>query len=167
MCAPLLAIAAVQIAASVAQHAGERKAAKIQEGQIAQGLADSYAESEASRHQQSQAATDQMTERSQQGMRDLGQINTIFADSGLDGATHDRIANEVAAGVGADETTLQRNRSNASQQSSFEESAARQRAQQGLNATKHPSILGTGLKIASSVASAYAGGGFGGAASSK
>lgn len=90
-----------------------------------------------------------MTERSKQAVRDLGTLNALFADSNLSGNTQDRLSAEVKGLAAADIATIDRNRGSRGTQTAAESAAIRARAQSQLNSTPYPSILGAGLKIAS------------------
>jgi hypothetical protein len=92
-------------------------------------------------------ATDQMTARSKQAIKDAGTLDSIFADSGLTGNTQARLQAEVSGNAAADETTIERNREAGINQSEYQADAIRANAQNQENRTPRPSVLGTGLMI--------------------
>jgi hypothetical protein len=107
-------------------------------------------------YQANQQATDQMVARSKQAVREAGAMNAIFADSGLAGASQDRLLAEAEANAQADLTTIERNRTNRENQGQSEAAAIRARAQSEVNKAPRPSLLGTGLQIAAAGADYYA-----------
>ncbi len=110
---------------------------------------DANAGLEAQQHQADQQATEQMVERSRRAVAEIGQMNAIFADTGVSGNTHDRLVNEAQANADADLTTIERNRQNRATQNDFEGAAIQAQAQARINSAPRPSIIGTGLQIAS------------------
>lgn len=139
-------------AAAYAQHQGSKAtSAASREAQDA-----ANAGLDARGRQVNANAPDEMVDRSKQALRELGAMNTIFADSGLAGNTQNRLAGEVEGNAQADLTTVERNRQAAATQNASEGAAIRARAQSQINSAPRPSILGTGLQIAATGANYYA-----------
>jgi hypothetical protein len=147
----VVAMAASQAFAAVGQYRtardNERSALAAQEDANA-GLLERQ-------HQFDQHATDQMVERSRQAVRDLGHVRAIFADSGLDGNSQDRIEAITEGEAQRDLTTLERNRQARATQTQAEASEIVARTQSRINERPRPSVLGSGLQIAATAFDAY------------
>jgi hypothetical protein len=169
MCEPATISAAVgYVAANAAAISAASSAAAVAAGAVAQRQMSNANASNARQAQDSanagltaqqqqinQQATDQMNDRSKQAFKDIGALNTIFADSGVAGASQDRISNELEGNAAADITTLERNRQAAMTQTSAQGAAIAANTQSRINSAPQPSILGTGLQIVATGTNAY------------
>lgn len=145
MCDAASAIKMLQIGASTAaqaqQYRTNRRSALEAEAFANMGIAGRVM-------QENQATTDQMVKRSRDAMREVGSLNAIFADSGLEGNSHDRIIAEAEGAADHDAATLARNRDLRIEQGNAEIAANRANAQTRINSAPRPSIVETGLQIA-------------------
>lgn len=103
--------------------------------------------------QQNQAAMEESSQRHVQWLQELGRLRTIGAESGLTGATENRLENEAATAADRDISTIEANRLKGSQQTASTGVAQQRQADADLKSIKRPSLLGTGLQIAGAAVS--------------
>lgn len=113
------------------------------------------AEQAAQQEQINKKATDELVARSRQATLELGALNTIFAETGVTGVSHDRLSGQVEGDAITDATTIERNRQAAASQGSVSRVAYAARAQSQANSVTRPSLIGTGLQIAAAGTDAY------------
>jgi hypothetical protein len=147
------AATAVVSTAAAAYGQNQTYKANANNARNAQDLAN--AGLEAQQHQVDAQASDQMSERAKQAMAEMGSLNAIFADTGLTGNSHARLAANASANAGADITAIERNRTAALSQGSLQRAGADSTAQGRINSVARPSLIGTGLQIVSAGADAY------------
>lgn len=152
MCEPTTIIAlaglAVSVASAAANASNQARMAEQTDRNALAAQIDANAGLQQRMHQSDQQATDQQVERSRQAVRDLGNVTTIFADSGLSGNSQDRLS-AITEGAGyQDAATIERNRASRVSQDQMEGSAISARTQSTINSAVRPSVLGTGLQIA-------------------
>ena len=141
-------VAFVQMATAVMGTIGQRQQRKATEQSANAARDDAFAGLNAQQLQINAQASDQATDRSRQAAMQAGTLTAIFADSGLSGASQDRIAAVAAGSASRDIDTIERNRQNKITQTNTEGNAIAARAASTINAVKRPSYLGAGLQIA-------------------
>lgn len=145
----------VQMAQVAVGAYGQSQNSKAVRRNAVQAEEDAFAGIHDQQIQTNAQATDQMVDRSRAAMMEAGNLNAIFADSGLSGNTQERIAAVTEGAAQRDLTTIERNRVNKINQSNSEVSAVRARTQSTINGAKGPSLVGTGLQIAAIGAADY------------
>ncbi len=105
-----------------------------------------------------QAAND-MNERAKAAQIEQGKLRVIAGESGALGITPDLLLVDSEFQEGTDIATIQANKVSALKQSDIEKLAAYSNAQSAVNQAKNraPTLVGTGLQIASSLSTAYMG----------
>jgi hypothetical protein len=156
MCDPISIAASAAAVGEVVSFVGAARTARANQREIMRGLDATYAQQAEQQMQQSQRATDEMTERQRQAMRELGSMNATLADAGLDGNSQDRLRAEAEALAAEDLTTLDRNKTNTAQQAGWEQQSARSSAQSRLNANARPNPLSSVIRITGHAAAGYA-----------
>lgn len=150
------AIGAVTSAASVALSAyGQNQQAKQSAAAGKTAAENANLQTEQQLIQTNQSATDQMSDRARAAMRTAGTLNAVFGDSGLTGNSQNALLAENDANAQQDISTIGRNRDNAGNQAYSQNDAMRANIQSNVNSVRRPSILGTGLQIASTGADYY------------
>lgn len=155
MCLPVAApvLLAIQTATAVAgavfSHIGQQQAANAQEKAIKQGYNSQVSQLNEKNRQEQVKAGQEMSERARQAMFERARLRAASAEGGLGGISVDNIfsANEWA--LGQDLATMNENYRNTARQSVMEGTAMRAEAQSRLTSIERPSILNTGLQIAS------------------
>lgn len=158
MCDPTswaIAQGTTQIVSVFGSHVGQDRAAKRNAAAASAHAQAEYAVNASNQLAEQRAVSDQMTERSARGMRDIGSIMAVLSDTGLDGVTHRRITSEVAGDTAADLATLSRNKSAAETAGAHANYASQNAGQAAINRVPRPSIIGTGLQIAAIGAETY------------
>lgn len=142
-------ITAIRMAGLVVGAVGQHQTARATERAAIAANEDAQAGLAAQVYQEDQAATDQMVGRSRDAMREVGSLNAIFADSGVEGASQARILAEASLAADEDLTTMDRNSALRRTQRATEGNALAAQAQSRINAAPRPSLLGTGLQLGS------------------
>lgn len=159
MCLPLAAVAAasaaVQAASAIAQYNGQRTAAHQQADAIHAQLNDRDAQLQLQQDQVNQQASQQQSARAIEALQQRGRLATIFASSGLGGASQGRALADVSSQEGRDMATIEANRASQIQQGQAQRRSGNLSAGAELKAIRQPSLLGTGLQIAGSALNAY------------
>lgn len=141
-------VAFAQMAQVVVGYAGQRQQARDVRTNALAAQDDAFAGIEAQQLQVNAHASDVATERSRQALQEAGTLSAIFADSGLSGASQERIKATAAGSAARDLDTIERNRQNRITQSNAEAGGVAVKTQSTINSVKHPSLIGAGLQIA-------------------
>lgn len=157
MCDPVsIVMAVVAVVGAVVGKMSSDKAANKQEQAIQDGLAR---DREATAEQYKQIQKSSMDEQAQlhtNYLIDSAHIQAVMGESGMQGATQDRIEAEAENNNSSDMATLERNRTNAQGQARTQSVSQGSKANIQLSGIQRQSNVGTGLQIASGVAGAYA-----------
>jgi hypothetical protein len=143
-------VAFISMASTVAQTAGQAQTYRANVNAANTAYVDQVTGIGERQHQMDQAAVDQMTQRSRQGMEEVAAVQAIFADSGMSGNSQDRVVADAQRASSRDLTTMERNRDLVRQQSSSEVAAAGATRTSRINSVAHPNFIGAGLQIAGS-----------------
>jgi hypothetical protein len=161
MCVPMVAIAAAQVAitaaAAAAEYDGQRRSANQQRDAELANLHARDASLQFQENQVNEQASQQMSERALEAMRQRGRLQAAFADSGVSGNSQVRAFNSVDMASGMDMATIEANRSGQIAQGQDQKRSASRQATQDIQAIRMPSLLGAGLKIVGSGIDAYSG----------
>ena len=105
-----------------------------------------------------QAAND-MNERAKAAQIEQGKLRVIAGESGALGITQDLLLQDSEFQEGTDIATIQANKTSALKQSDVNKLAAYSESQNAVNMAKNkaPTLVGTGLQIASGLSTAYIG----------
>lgn len=105
-----------------------------------------------------QAAND-MNERAKAAQIEQGKLRVIAGESGALGITQDLLLQDSEFQEGTDIATIQANKTSALKQSDVNKLSAYSESQNAVNMAKNkaPTLVGTGLQIASGMATAYMG----------
>lgn len=156
MCDPVsITMAGIAIVGAVAGKMESDKMASRQEKAIQDGLAR---DREATAEQYRQIQKSSMDEQAQlhtNYMIDAARIQAIQGESGMQGATQDRIKDEAANTYATDAATLENNRQWQAKQAQTQGVAAASRAQVQLSGIQRQSNASTALQIAGGVTAAY------------
>lgn len=155
MCYPLLIMAAVSVAASLASAKQQKDMAAKQEQAIQDGLAR---DREATAEQYRQIQKTSMDDRAKlhtDYLIDDARIRAMQSESGLQGASQDRVTQDAENNYATDAATLEINRQRQMTSAKTQGIAQQSRAQVQLAGIKYPSNVGTALQIAGDVASKY------------
>lgn len=155
MCYPLLIMAAVSIATSLATAAQQRSAAAKQEQAIQEGLARDREATAEQYKQIQQTAMDDQAKLHTDYLIDAARIQAMQGESGLQGASQDRVGAEADNNYATDAATLEINRQRQMTAAKTQGVAQQSRANVQLAGIKYPSNVGTALQIAGSVGSMY------------
>lgn len=155
MCYPLLIMAAVSIATAVASAKQQKDSAAKQEQSIQDGLAKDR-EATAEQYKQIQKTSmDDQAKLHTDYLVDAARIQAMQGESGLQGASQNRVTQEAANNYNTDAATLEINRQRQMTGAKTQGVAQQSRANVQLAGIKYPSNVGTALQIAGSVASQY------------
>lgn len=155
MCNPLLAMVAIQAASSAAQYEGQRRSASMQTDAIKAGAAENDNALLIQQDQLNTQASQEISERALQAQRERGRIAAIFADSGGGGVSDGRVLTETEMDFSRDAATIEANRSQRTTQIQNQRRSGVMQANNQLAAIERPSLLGAGLKIASTAVGGY------------
>ena len=113
---------------------------------------------EQDREVEKQAAND-MNERAKAAQIEQGKLRVIAGESGALGITQDLLLQDSAFQEGTDIATIQANKTSALKQSDMNKLGAYTESQNAVNIAKNkaPTLVGTGLQIASGLSTAYIG----------
>lgn len=149
MCNPALAMLAISAASSAVSYANQSSAAKAQTKAVEDGYRQEMFNTARQYEQQNQVAMEDMSQRHREYLIEEGRLRTIGAESGLYGATQDRIEAEARNNASEDIATLEANRLRGSEQVSAQANAKRFQANSQYANIRQPSAVATGLQIAS------------------
>lgn len=162
MCYPLLIMAAVAVVSAVASAKQQKDSAAKQEQAIQDGLAKDR-EATAEQYKQIQKTSmDDQAKLHTDYLIDAARIQAMQGESGLQGASQDRVTQEAENNYNTDAATLEINRQRQMTGAKTQGVAQQSRANVQLAGIKYPSNVGTALQIAGSVGSIYAAGQTGG-----
>lgn len=157
MCDPVsIVMGVIAVVGAVVGKMESDKAANRQEQAIQDGLAR---DREATAEQYKQIQKISMDEQAQlhtNYLIDAARIQAIQGESGMQGASQDRIADEAANIAATDAATLENNRQWQQGAARTQSIAQQSRGSLQLAGIQRQSNLGTGLQIAGGVAGAYA-----------
>ncbi|MFM0347668.1 virion core protein, T7 gp14 family [Paraburkholderia sp. RL17-347-BIC-D] len=144
-------------AASAAASAVEAKNMADRQSEAAQKAYDSdVMQTKNEMAQETQQASSQMSERARQAMVETGHLQALANESGTNGGgSNDRVTNEANFNAGQDMATMEANASSAQRQLVNQLNGSYSQAVSRDASIQQPSLIGTGLQIASGVGSAY------------
>lgn len=157
MCEPATLIAAslaISAGSALYGHQQQNQAAKQQQAAILKSAEMQNIQTAQVYEQQNQAAMAESSQRHIQWLQDLGRLRTAGAESGLMGATENRLENEASAAAERDLATIESNRLKGTQQTASTGVAQQRQADADLKSIQHPSLIGTGLQIAGAAVNA-------------
>lgn len=110
-------------------------------------------------HEVEKQAANDMNERSKAAQVEQGKLRVIAGESGALGITQDLLQQDSAFQEGTDIATIQANKVSALKQSDTNKLSAYSNSQNTVNMAKNkaPTLVGTGLQIASGLSTAYIG----------
>ena len=111
------------------------------------------------RDQQTQTnnqATDKANARTQQAMREVAAIQAATGETGVAGASADKVAGEASFNAAQDISTIESNRLAGQKQLANEGTSYTSQNQSRVNSARAPSLIGVGLQIASAGVTAAA-----------
>ena len=116
-----------------------------------------YEQNEVKAEQVIDSTSVDMAERHKQAMIDQAEARAIAGESGAQGFSTDRLMADSYMQLGQDLMSMEQNRSNHLAQIDVDNKAIRARGQSQANTAYNqaPSVVGTGLQIAGTVAQAY------------
>lgn len=155
MCNPAIAMLAITAVSAGAQYMQANAAAKNQTQAIEDGVELNNVQTQQQYQQNNEAAAQQQSERHRQFLVDQGHLEAVLGESGLQGATQDRIQGENEQAASQDIATIESNRVKANNQAATGAQAQRLQANAQNAAIKRPSALSTGLQIGGAVANYY------------
>ncbi|MBI2277491.1 MAG: hypothetical protein HYU74_09085 [Dechloromonas sp.] len=155
MCYPLLIMAAISVATAIVSNQEQKKSANRQEQAIQDGLARDREATAEQYRQINKAAMDDQAQLHTSYLIDAARLQAIQGESGMQGATYERVANEAENNAEADMATLERNRVNQNTQARTQGAAQQSRGSLQLAGIQRPSNVGTALQIAGAAYSAY------------
>lgn len=159
MCDPataLYVVAAVGAASAYVQYEDGKESAAKQRKMIEDGLEKDRASTSAIYEQIDQSSKDEQAQLHTQMLIDKARLHAINAESGLAGATQDRMDLEVQNNAATDMATLEQNRERKVLNAASQSQARGSQAGVQLSGIRQPSALGAGLQIVGAGASAYA-----------
>lgn len=142
---------AVGVGSAVLGFAAQKQQADSQEAAMRQNYNIQQDQMQIQRNQNDQQASEKMSAVALEAMRETGRLN---ASGFLGGNSMERAQGEIMMNAGSDMATLEANRLNVHNQSTTEGMAAASRTNSQLKSIKQPSLIGTGLQIAGSLADA-------------
>lgn len=149
MCEPTTILA---IGSAVVGHMAQQQQAKAEDKATRNAYAQEQMQSAEKYKQENDQINQQMSQRSREALAERGRLNAAYGEGGLVGGSLDRILNENEFNLGQDISTMEGNRSNLTAQTRMQNEGSRATAQSRFNSTQRPSIIGTGLQIAGSLA---------------
>lgn len=155
MCYPMLVYAAIAVATAVASAKQQKDSANRQEQAIQDGLAR---DREATAEQYKQIQKSSMDEQAQLHTNiliDSARIAAMQGESGMQGASHARVAQEAENNNAQDMATLEQNRQRQMTNARLGGVAQQSRASVQLAGIRRPSNAGTALQIGGALASQY------------
>lgn len=163
MCLPAAAAAyamyaslAMTAVSSVIQYSNQSAQAKAQEASIQKSVEANNAQLKGVYEQNDQQAKQEQSQYAIRALQEMGQLNAISAESGLQGATEQRLKNDVENVAADNMATIEANRVKANEQGRIGGTNSNMQAAFQKASINQPSALGTGLQIAGSALSAYA-----------
>jgi hypothetical protein len=137
------------IASTVATTAATASSARAQTKAIEQGYAQQMETVQEQYKQIDAQASQQMTERAREAMKERARLRVIAGEFGIGGGvSEDRIMNESRFNEGTDMATIEANRMSNLKQTELEAKGMRAGSVRQLSQVKQPSLIGSGLQIA-------------------
>lgn len=156
MCDPVsITTLAISAVSSVAAYSGQRQQARAQEAGIRANYRERDAAMQAQQFEQNQQATQQMSQRAVEALRQRGRLAAALADSGLGGSSQSRLFGDIDMQEATDLATLEANRASAIAQGERQRRANTSGTNAELASIRQPSLLGTGLQIAGAGLDSY------------
>lgn len=156
MCEPTtIALAAIAVVGAVAGHEQQRSSAARQEQAIQDGLARDRQATAEQYKQIQQTSMDEQAKLHTDYLIDAARIRAMQGESGMQGASQDRVSQEADNNYSSDAATLEINRQRQMTGAKTQAVAQQSRANAQLAGIKYPSNVGTALQIAGSVARLY------------
>lgn len=159
MCLPAAALAiasfAIQAASTMAQVQDQKESAARQEQMIQDGLAKDRAATARQYEEINRVAQDENAQRHKEYLIDSARLKAIGAESGLQGATQDRIEQDAENNADTDLATIEANRRAQAEQAHSQGLARATQGNAQLAGIKKPSALGAGLQIVGAGFSSY------------
>lgn len=159
MCNPALIIPLVTVAISAASATMGVKAqadTARKQKEATKANYDQQAATVALQNKQTNAtATDQISERSRQAVRDAAAVRVSSGESGVGGLSVLSLLDSTQFNAGYDSTRIDRNAANNVEQNQRQLEGIRSGAQSRLNNITPPDYVGAGLQIAQTAVSAY------------
>lgn len=163
MCEPvsiMLAVGAVVGAASAAMQAdGARRTAHQNQDAARANALNQYDQLGERQQDIAAQASDEANARNKEAVKQMGTLNAVFSDSGLDGNSQNRLYNEVITTNVQDQGTIDHNLNQQIKQTKQEAQGIRANAQSTINHAPIQSRLGVGLQIVGAGLSGYTGAG--------
>lgn len=159
MCSPTIALATLAVVSTVASAEQQKSMAAKQEQAIQDGLARDREATAEQYKQIQQTSMDDQAKLHTDYLIDAARIRAMQGESGLQGASHERVAQEADNTYATDAATLEINRQRQMTNAKTQGVAQQSRANVQLAGIKYPSAAGTALQIAGNVASLYKPGG--------
>jgi hypothetical protein len=156
MCEPTTIMLGISAATAALSYKQASDSADRQTQAISDGVDLNHNQTRTQYEQNNQVAMQQQSERHREFLVDQGRLASILTESGMTGATQDRIQSEVENQADADTATIEANRVKANAQGASMAQAQHGQAKAQLASINRPSALGTGLQIAAAGAKAEA-----------
>lgn len=139
---------ALTTASSAIQNEMQNSAADGQERMIRDGYAREAQQTQRQYQDQTAQAMEDTSQRHKEMLIEEGRLKAIGAESGLQGASNDRITQEAINNGATDVAMIEANRVRQSEMAHSQGVSRQSQAQVQLAGVKHPSSLGVGLQIA-------------------
>lgn len=148
MCSLPLAALSISVAQGAASYFDGVASSKRQQNAIDDASAKERAATQRQYQQIQESSMDQQAQRHTEYLIDSARLRALGGESGLQGATQDRIEMEAENNAASDMATLESNRRNASENASSQALGRATQANIQSAGIRRPSSLGAGLQIA-------------------
>uniref|UniRef100_Q47D36 Uncharacterized protein n=1 Tax=Dechloromonas aromatica (strain RCB) TaxID=159087 RepID=Q47D36_DECAR len=156
MCDPVsITMGVIAVVGAVGGKMESDKMANRQEKAIQDGLALDRAATARQYEQIQKTSMDEQAQLHTNYLIDSARISAMQGESGMQGASHDRVQTEAENNAATDAATLENNRQWQAKQAQTQGVASSSRAQVQLSGIQRQSSVGTALQIAGGVAGAY------------
>lgn len=158
MCGPAYFMAAAFVmsaASTVIQQQDAKNSAAAQEQMIEDGLAKDRAATARQYQEINEVSQDESAQRHKEYLIESARLKAIAGESGLAGATQERIEQEAENNAQTDLSTIEANRRRQNEQAHTQGLARSTQAGVQLSGIRRPSSMAAGLQIGASAASAY------------
>lgn len=139
---------AIQSGATLLQYQMQKTAADGQERMIQDGYAREAQQTQRQYQDQTAQAMEDTSQRHKEMLIEEGRLKAIGAESGLQGASNDRITQEALNNGATDVAMIEANRVRQAEMAHSQGVSRQSQAQVQLAGVKRPSALGVGLQIA-------------------
>ncbi len=147
---------ALSAASAVVEYQESSAAAKAQTKMIEDGLAKDRAATQRQYQEIQEVSQDDSAQRHKEYLIEAARLKAISGESGLAGATQDRIDMEAENNAATDLATIEANRRRQSEQAHTQGLSRSTQAGAQLAGIRRPSALGTGLQIMGAGVRTYA-----------